>query len=100
MIIIDDQETLERLANAIIKQAADDYRSSHRKLLREPHNCDAKERISEVERFLVSKWYRTLTVVDGDYILQMLKKEVCGYKPKKYKAKKGKKPGPKPKKTA
>ena len=95
-----DQEILESLANAIIKQAADDFRNAHRKLLKAPHDHEAKERIRDVKKFLRSRWYTVLTTIDGEYLLRMLSDEVREYTPKPEKPKNGKTPESKPRKTA
>lgn len=63
------------LANAIVKQAADDYRNARRLLIRMPDACPAKERIQDVERFFQSEWYQLLTSVDGEYLLKRLEEE-------------------------
>ena len=55
------------LANAIVAVAADDYRAALR---------DDNEKLQKsVERFFHSKWYRSLTGVDADRILNMLQQE-------------------------
>jgi hypothetical protein len=62
----------EDLANAIIIQAADDYRS----LL-----GGAKSSIgvnqTELEKFFKSEWYRVLSDVDGESLMNRIRKE-CG----------------------
>lgn len=55
------------LANAIIKQAADDYQKAL---------CyDNMRTIRECKRFFNSSYYKTLTNLDGDYLMQLLEKE-------------------------
>ena len=100
MKVMEKREAYEMLANAIIKQAADDYRNAHRKLLRMPHDFEAKKRIREVEVFFQSQELMGLTTLDGEYLLRKLKEEVSGYRLKPVKPRTGKKPGRKPKKTA
>ena len=51
-----------KLANAIIIQAAVDYRTGY---INE----------SALSKFLSSQWYTLLTNVDGEYLLRCLKKE-------------------------
>ena len=65
----------EKLANAIIIQAANDYRNAAKTLKKYPHNREAKETVEEVERFLLSDWYSTLTEVDGEFLLRKLREE-------------------------
>lgn len=66
----------ERLANAIIIQAAKDYRTAKRKLRRKPNNKEARAEAESIERFFRSDWFRTLTEVDGEMILRKLNEEV------------------------
>ena len=61
----------EILANAIIIQAAKDYRSAL-KAAEKPGNAKT---VKECERFFRSEWYRTLTAVDGEMIVMKLREE-------------------------
>ena len=54
----------ENLANAIVLQAVRDYR----------RNDNRDNRIS-IERFFRSDWFKVLTKVDGDWLIQTLRKE-------------------------
>ena len=69
----------EQLANAIIEQAADDYRKAARKIRRYTDHEPARAELRELERFFHSEWFCVLTETDGDYILRRLQKE-CGMK--------------------
>lgn len=64
---------LENLTNAIVKQAADDYR----KALRGRGYCGKTpgKIITEVEQFFHSKYFELLTTVKGDYLIERLKEE-------------------------
>lgn len=66
----------EDLANAIILQAAKDYRAARCKLKKNPNNHTAQTEIDSVERFFRSKWYRCLTEIDGEMLIKKLKEEV------------------------
>lgn len=66
----------ERLANAIIIQAAKDYRAALRRLHRKPNNKDAKAEKESIERFFRSYWFRALTEVDGEMLIRKLNEEV------------------------
>lgn len=66
----------EKLANAIIVQAAKDYRAAARKLKRNPRNHLAKAEADSIERFFRSGWYKCLTEVDGKMLIRKLKEEV------------------------
>jgi hypothetical protein len=60
------------LANAIIVQAAKDYRKALRQLKRNPKYDAAKNTKNEVERFFHSEWFRFLTDADPDYLLDRI----------------------------
>lgn len=62
------------LAHAIVMQAVTDYR----RLLRGEPIIEAKGRkvsLEEIEQFIKSDWFFTLTNVDGNKILKKLKEE-------------------------
>ena len=63
------------LANAIVKQAAEEYRNARRILIRMPNAVTPKEKIQDVEKFFRSEWYQLLTSVDGEYLLRRLEEE-------------------------
>lgn len=65
----------ENLANAIILQAAKDYRSALRKLKRCPRNRLAQAEADSIERFFRSDWYKCLTDVDGEMVIRKLREE-------------------------
>ena len=67
----------ENLANAIIVQAANDYRAALRTLEQNPKYPPALQDKSEVEGFFRSEWYTLLTSVDGETLLRMLREEVA-----------------------
>lgn len=75
MAIIDD-EAATRLANAIVITAAKDYRTAIKKLKRNPKNSDAMAMEMECERFFRSDWYKALTTVDGEWLINKLRQEV------------------------
>lgn len=68
----------ENLANAIIIQACKDYRKAYKRYLRRYRSTDKPDaELVELERFFRSDWYKTLTAVDGEYLMDRMKKEVC-----------------------
>lgn len=69
-------EPYERLANAIVLQAVKDYRDALKKNKKRPRYDPAKYTIAEVERFFHSEWYRELTSVDSNFLIEKLKSEV------------------------
>ena len=69
-------DSYEKLANAIILQAVKDYRDALKKQKKRPCYEPAKYTITEVERFFRSDWYRELTSVDGNFLIEKLRSEV------------------------
>ncbi len=69
-------EPYEQLANAIILAAVKDYRDALKKLKKRPRYDPSKYTIAEVERFFHSDWYRELTSVDGNFLIEKLRSEV------------------------
>lgn len=64
------------LANAIVLQAVKDYRKALASLRINPKNKVALAEASECETFFLSSWYKTLTSVDGQMLIDKLKAEV------------------------
>lgn len=71
-----DGDPYENLANAIIVQAAEDYRKALKQLKKNPKNTVAMSMAMECERFFRSDWYEHLTSVDGEYLINKLRQEV------------------------
>ena len=70
-------EPYENLANAIIIQACKDYRKAYKRYLRRFRSTDKPDdELVELERFFRSAWYKTLSAVDGEYLMDRIKKEV------------------------
>ena len=67
----------ENLANAIIIQACKDFRRAYKRYLRRYRSSDKPDtELLELESFFRSNWYKTLTSVDGEYLMDRIKKEV------------------------
>ena len=67
----------ENLANAIIIQACKDYRKAYKRYLRRYRSSNKPNaELLELESFFRSDWYKTLTSVDGEYLMDRIKKEV------------------------
>lgn len=64
---------LEDLTNAIVKQAADDYRKALDGKGYAHHK--PSQIIEEVEKFFRSKYFEILTSVKGDYLIEKLRAE-------------------------
>ena len=65
-------EAYIKLSNAIIIQAAKDYRAALKRLKKHPHDTDARGVKNECERFFRSQWYSQLTSVDGEFIIRKI----------------------------
>ena len=63
------------LADAVVMQAAKDYRKSVMTIKRSPTAWSAGHLKKDVERFFLSAWFQELTDLDGAYILEQLRKE-------------------------
>lgn len=71
-----DITNYENLANAIILQAAKDYRMALKSLKANPRNRTAMSDKDEIERFFRSGWFSVLTSVDGEMLIRSLQMEV------------------------
>ena len=67
----------QALANAIVKQAGQDYLAALKTLRRHPDSKAAMAEAMEIERFFLSLWYGVLTQVDPDYLIDRLRKEAA-----------------------
>lgn len=65
----------ERLAEAVIERAAADYRREKHALKQKPWSGPAKKKVKELEEFFHSPWFEVFSRLDGEYILERLKKE-------------------------
>ena len=65
----------EVLANAIIEQAAKDYRWARTVLRKAAENVSAAAMRSETERFFRSAWFGQLTRIDREWLLEKLEGE-------------------------
>lgn len=68
-------DNYQDLANAIVVQAAKDYKWALKKLLESPDDLKAKNRLLEIEVFFRSDYYRLLTDLDGEMLIAKLKQE-------------------------
>ena len=70
-----EMAAIENLSNAIITQAALDYRSALRKLRKKPDDAKALSTKEEIEKFFHSSWFALLSRADGDYIIEQIRME-------------------------
>ena len=68
----------EEMANAIIIQAAEDWREAKRILRTCPDNAEAISTVKETEAFFLSEFYTTLITYNGKTLLKRLKEEENG----------------------
>ena len=66
----------ENLANAIIVQAAEDYRRLLKRAKKNPANREALDEALQIERFFRSGWYQRLTNVDGEFRICKLQEDI------------------------
>ena len=66
----------ELLCNAVIVQAAKDYRNIAKRLKKHPEEIQKRAELRKLERFFCSDWFQLLSKADGTYILERLRKEV------------------------
>ena len=77
-----DYSAWENLANAIVVQAALDYKKMLRdnsESFQDNTNRGKAIRKRDIEKFFRSAWYQELTSVDGDYLIKKLQEEVQQY---------------------
>lgn len=67
----------ENLANAIIIQAAKDYKKALKALKRNSKYEPAVFMKRDCERFFRSSWFAALTNLDGEALMDSLKKEAA-----------------------
>ena len=69
-------DSYERLANAIVLQAAKDYRTALKRVARRPKDRDGLATKIECERFFRSGWFGILTGIDPEMLMRKLQMEV------------------------
>ena len=70
------EDGYSNLGNAIILQAAKDYRDALKALRYNPHSTERQKMKSEVEKFFVSDLFSILTNIDGRMLMKKLQQEV------------------------
>ena len=68
----------QALADAIILQAAEDYRRLTRRLIAHPDELDKESEKRRIVRFLCSPWFGVLSDLDGRRLLRDLKADIGG----------------------
>ena len=65
----------QALANAIVLQAVEDYRTELSGSRCHKHRSTRAKRIRELEQFFRSHWYETLTNIDGEMLMAKIRRE-------------------------
>ena len=66
----------EDLTNAIIVQAAKDYQEVLKKLKKNPKSLKVEYEKLEIELFFFSSWFKSLTDLDPNMLIERLKEEI------------------------
>jgi hypothetical protein len=66
----------EALANAIIIQAAKDFRAAYKRMKRFPNDARAQDEVREITKFFCSQRFEMLSDVDGPTLLKKMKDEI------------------------
>lgn len=69
-------EAYQNLAEAIVVQAVDDYRDALRIYKKNPNYKKLSASMKELEDFFMSEWFETLSGLNGEEIMNKLRKEV------------------------
>lgn len=72
---LDKRKAYENLANAIIEQAANDFREAKLRLQKNARDAEAEKTYREVKRFFRSAWFSRLTPLDSELLLEKLEEE-------------------------
>lgn len=68
-------EAYEKLAVAIIEQALRDYRHARRNIQQKYDVISSGNRIREVQKFLKSRWFRFLSDLDSEKLIELMEGE-------------------------
>lgn len=68
-------EPYQRLSDAIILQAVENYRAYRKTLGWNPNDKAAQAGVAEVDEFFRSEWFKQLTDIDGEKLLKRLRDE-------------------------
>ena len=69
------QEALERLGNAVVERAADDYLRAYKKLDKNPDDWEARYQVAECEWFFCTKQIQIFSAVNGKELFAKLKQQ-------------------------
>ena len=66
----------QRLANAVIIEAAKDFRAAYRRMKRFPNDTRAQAEVREITKFFCSEWFEVLSDADGPTLLRRMMEEI------------------------
>ena len=66
----------QALANAIVELAVKDYKKALTAHSKHPHNKEYTDEVRSLERFFHSGWYGMLTDLDGEYLINGVRRMV------------------------
>lgn len=67
-----EKSVFQIFAFSIVIQAMRDYQTAFQALKKNPNNKAAQSNLDEVMTFFNSKWYRCLTDIPGEVLMQMV----------------------------
>ena len=70
------EDNYQALANAIVVQAARDFRPAYRRLKNHPNDKLAQDTVREITQFFCSDYFCALTDLDGPALLQRIMKDI------------------------
>lgn len=70
-----ENKAYEDLANAIVEQAASDYKYAYSQHLIYPEDINIKSKLDELRVFFHGQWYGALTTLDANYLLEQIEAE-------------------------
>lgn len=71
-----DIDGCQKLANAIVLSCVKSYRRSLKALKKNPKNKSAMKEALDCQAFFEGDWMKTLTEVDGEWLMRKLQEEV------------------------
>mgnify|MGYP001114101915 CR=1 FL=1 len=77
-------EPYQRLANAVVETAANDYRTVLQKYADFPCDRENLAQKRELERFFKSEWFGVLTTADGEKLMLRLQQDVYRKSKRRY----------------
>ena len=73
--MIDEMKVWQDLANAIVIQAANDWRNAVKRLRLDINDIAARKMVTECNTFFKSNWCSLLSGGQGEFILEKLRQE-------------------------